>query len=269
MTGCFPPQVVSGRRYPLTATSMLAVLIVLFSPLSVSAQTAGTQPTTARQVMTATLNRWGGAVAWSAVTTAEVTGDVTYSLNSSRSIDWFDDLSVDPPKSRRTSTDSNGKSVTKVHVGSAAETITFQGKSFREPTPDIAVLLLPHLPALALLKILTDRRYLISFEAPDSTRLMRISVRSVSQWFAQEWSFSGPNMTIVSVRYKSYNPITPQVAPWNTVTYEDFGSSSGLSFPAHTKLDLAGALTASYTFTHQVFNQPDASAAPQASGGVQ
>lgn len=270
MIGCWSLQMKSSYSGRLMTTSILAVALAVTSPLCAVAQIGVAQPTTAKQIMTATLDRWGGAAAWSTITKAQVTGDFTPSIKSpSRSLDWFDDLSVDRPKSRRTSSDSSGKSITKLHVGSTAETITFKGKSFQEPTPDITVLLLPHLPALALLRILTNRHYSMSLEPPDSTGLMRVYVRTALQWFGQEWSFSGPNMTLVSVRYKSYNPVAPQVKPWNTVTYDGFESTGGLSVPKHAKVNLAGALTASYSFTHQVFNQPDSSAATSAGGGVQ
>lgn len=206
----------------------------------------------ALDILQSSLTVMGGADAWTSVKSARRQGQYTKSDSEVASaFTWTDDWSRGIPKFRR---DSSASGTSHAYIQESPQTpgyVSSQSK-YSPPPLDLVDSIITQLPAVAILRVITDASYGLSIypsPAPSTAKDCVLVTRFAQPPVKALWCFSPqkhlPSFAILSMA----NVAHPSVLLSKKITYLNFAEYRGLTMPAVSEIAYPWGGVVSYSFT--------------------
>jgi hypothetical protein len=199
-------------------------LFVLSCAVSLASAQAPTPPvdtptreSSAVQLLSRTLDQFGGPSVWQVVHGVRVQGTATYTITKdskpetiTHPLNWIDDWSNGHHRYIRTNTTDSGQ---RSHRSNGETTFksVFQGRIVEVPQEAPENILLTHAPGAALYRILKDSSYGIRAVPSSDDATVHVLVTKADHTAKQEWTISTTTDQVQSVRFTVPNvgqPVT-------------------------------------------------------------
>lgn len=240
---------------------LLALGGCIFAALHCRPQSPTTPSTAPRdaaslQLLTQALNLSGGPAIWQSMHGARVKGSITASKPSKtgeaaavNTFVWLDDWSTGHPRYSRATTNSAGNT----HILSHGDSSTFTAHTPKGETRTIkfdpATVLLTHLPAASLAKILSDTSYSVAKTSqPNDPDHSEVLVSKSDGNMAQIWYLSNQTGQVDAVRYTIPDALSSSHRIWNIAIYKHYRADGGVSVPDRVTIIRPNALPIDFEF---------------------
>jgi hypothetical protein len=213
-------------------------------PQGPSASSTTPRDAASLQLLTQALNLSGGAASWQSMHGARVTGTVTANKSGNggeaapvSTFIWIDDWSTGHSRYSRTTASATGNTHTLRHGDSATFTAHTPQGATRTMKFDPASILLTHLPAVSLVRILSDTSYSVAktsqINDPDHNEVL---VSKSDGSMAQIWYLSIQTGQVDAVRYTVPDALNSSHHFWSIAIYKHYRTNGGLSVPDHVAI---------------------------------